>query len=169
MASLGSQLATIFRLDAAATVELFPPGDYNRDGTVDAADYILWRKTLGQSVAYGFGADGDASGTIDDGDYTVWRAHFGQTAGSGAAADGSASGAVPEPTSGPMLLLGMLVILFSTPRDCVTISTFLGAHVCPHVRERKMAFFRQSSGIEVFSKAARHTSLVCAEAPLLSV
>ena len=47
LASIGSQLATIFRLDAAATVELFPPGDYNRDGTVDAADYVFWRKIPG--------------------------------------------------------------------------------------------------------------------------
>jgi hypothetical protein len=23
------------------------PGDYNGDGTVDAADYVVWRKTLG--------------------------------------------------------------------------------------------------------------------------
>ena len=47
IASIGSQLATIFRLDAAATVELFPPGDYDRDGTVDAADYVVWRKNPG--------------------------------------------------------------------------------------------------------------------------
>ena len=50
MASIGSQLATIFRLDAAANVELFPPGDYNRDGTVDAADYVVWRKKCGNDL-----------------------------------------------------------------------------------------------------------------------
>ena len=35
-------------------------GDYNLNGTVDAADYVVWRKTLGTSVAPPFsGADGD--------------------------------------------------------------------------------------------------------------
>ncbi len=26
-----------------------PPGDYNHNGTTDAADYVVWRKTLGQT------------------------------------------------------------------------------------------------------------------------
>ena len=29
------------------------PGDYNADGHVDAADYTIWRDTLGQSVTAG--------------------------------------------------------------------------------------------------------------------
>ena len=109
-ASIGSQLATIFRLDAAATVELFPPGDYNRNGTVDAADYVLWRKTFGQSVAYGLGADGDGSGTIDDADLAVWRSHFGQTTGSGSGA--STNAAVPEPTT-------LFLLTLATARGCL--------------------------------------------------
>ena len=40
------------------------PGDFNLDGAVDAADYILWRKT-----------DGTPAG------YNAWRTHFGQPAG----------------------------------------------------------------------------------------
>ena len=55
-------------------------GDYNLNGIVDAADYVVWRKTLGTSVAPPFtGADGDGDATIDQDDYGVWRAHFGQT------------------------------------------------------------------------------------------
>src|ERR1051325_7723701 len=34
-------------------------GDYDADGDVDAADYVLWRKTLNQNVALGTGADGN--------------------------------------------------------------------------------------------------------------
>ena len=67
------------------------PGDYNGNGIVDGADYVLWRHSEGQSVAAGAGADGDRSGTIDPGDYAVWRSHFGDTA-SGLGAGGS----VPE-------------------------------------------------------------------------
>jgi hypothetical protein len=61
--------------------ERFPrgkQGDYNNNGFVDAADYVVWRKTLGQSVLNpGDGADGDESLTIDEGDYDFWRARFG--------------------------------------------------------------------------------------------
>lgn len=62
-------------------------GDYNHNGTVDAADYIVWRKTLGTSVAPPFvGADGDGNGTIKQGDLNVWRSNFGQPLGSGTGA-----------------------------------------------------------------------------------
>jgi hypothetical protein len=56
-------------------------GDYNRNGLVEAADYVLWRKTLGQSVVPYEGADGNGSGMIDESDYTVWRARFGLVPG----------------------------------------------------------------------------------------
>ena len=68
------------------------PGDYNLDGMVDAADYVLWRKTLSTTGVPAFsGADGDGDGDITQADYGVWRANFGNTlpppaAGSGAAA-----------------------------------------------------------------------------------
>jgi hypothetical protein len=60
-------------------------GDYNRDGGVNAADYVLWRKMLGTSVAPPFvGADGDGDSSIDPGDYDVWEENFAETlAGSG--------------------------------------------------------------------------------------
>jgi len=55
------------------------PGDFNRSGIVDAADYVVWRKTLGSSGVPAYsGADGDGDGTIDDEDYGVWRAGFGE-------------------------------------------------------------------------------------------
>jgi hypothetical protein len=81
-------------MNAHATVL---PGDYNNDGVVDNADYIVWRKGLGTM----FAPNG----------YDVWRAHFGETAagvGSALTASGSlSSGAlgVPEP-SGLVLALG---------------------------------------------------------------
>jgi autotransporter-associated beta strand protein len=84
-------------------------GDYNGNGVVDAADYVVWRNTLGQSPP-GLAADGNSSGTIDAGDYTVWRTHFGQTAGSGSGA--SANAAVPEPATLVQLLVGTLALLF---------------------------------------------------------
>ena len=54
-------------------------GDYNGNGVVDAADYVVWRRTLGQNVAFGSGADGDGDGVIGPGDYTAWRSSFSAT------------------------------------------------------------------------------------------
>jgi hypothetical protein len=54
------------------------PGDYYPDGVVDAADYLVWRRTLGRLNVPPFsGADGNGDGVIDEDDYTVWRANFG--------------------------------------------------------------------------------------------
>jgi probable HAF family extracellular repeat protein len=55
------------------------PGDYNRSGAVDAADYVVWRKTLGSSVPNLTAADGNGNGVVDEGDHSVWRANFGET------------------------------------------------------------------------------------------
>jgi hypothetical protein len=108
----GNVLATKtapFFMAAAATVTtivrdgLSVPlvGDYNLNGTVDAADYVMWRNTLGSPVTPSSGADGDGDGMIGSGDYDLWRAHFGATAGGGAAAaNSSLSGSsVPEPSA----------------------------------------------------------------------
>ncbi len=67
------------------------PGDYNQNGKVDAADYVLWRKTLNQFVAQYSGADGSGDGIIGQEDYGVWTANFGQTLGAGSEAGGESS------------------------------------------------------------------------------
>jgi hypothetical protein len=72
-------------------------GDYNRNGVVDAGDYVVWRKSLGQSVTAGTSADGNFDGQITIADYDVWKSHFGQTGGSGVGVGLQASAAVPEP------------------------------------------------------------------------
>ena len=74
-------------------------GDYNANGTVDAADYVLWRKG---DIA----ADGNGDTVVDQADYDVWRANFGSPA-AGAGSDLS-NAAVPEPSSVAMLLLGLI-------------------------------------------------------------
>ena len=65
------------------------PGDFNENGKVDAADYVMWRK--------GVIPPSHAGETYDD-----FRAHFGEGfSGAGV----SLGGSVPEPTS--FALLGM--------------------------------------------------------------
>jgi T5SS/PEP-CTERM-associated repeat protein len=84
-------------------------GDYNQDGAVDAADYVVWRNTLGLMGA-GLVADGNGNGQIDPGDYDVWRANFGRAAGVGAEnqANSSGAGTVPEPAAIGLLLVTLL-------------------------------------------------------------
>ncbi|HEY3394890.1 MAG TPA: PEP-CTERM sorting domain-containing protein, partial [Lacipirellulaceae bacterium] len=62
-------------------------GDFDGDGDVDAADYVVWRKT-----------DNTPAG------YTLWRTNFGRTAGSG-----SALSAVPEPASALLLTVCLMM------------------------------------------------------------
>lgn len=71
------------------------PGDYDRNGVVDGADFLLWQRELGNEVTPGEGADGDRSGVVDAGDLDVWREWFGKPAGSAA----PVTHGVPEPAS----------------------------------------------------------------------
>ena len=89
-------------------------GDYNRNGVVDAGDYVVWRNSLGQSVAHGAGADGSDNGVIDAADYAVWKAHFGETLGSSGVASDSA---VPEPSSWRSFVVGVGILCLAFGRD----------------------------------------------------
>jgi hypothetical protein len=90
-------------------------GDYNGNGVVDAADYTVWRDTLGSITD--LRANGDDTGAsadkIDAADYAFWKSHFGNTSGSGAGLANVA--AVPEPAA--WLLLGMACLLVNIPRS----------------------------------------------------
>ena len=82
-------------------------GDYNMNGKVDAADYVVWRKTLNQpAVPAGSGADGDGDGTIDPGDLDFWRARFGNNV----PGPGSGAGAIPEPAAATLYFIGLLAL-----------------------------------------------------------
>lgn len=73
-------------------------GDYNQNGTVDAADYTVWRDSLGTTGVTPYsGADGDGNGSIEQADYAVWRSNFGRTLPNGAS--GASSMASQESTA----------------------------------------------------------------------
>ncbi|MGL4514596.1 MAG: choice-of-anchor Q domain-containing protein [Lacipirellulaceae bacterium] len=55
------------------------PGDYNFDGAVNAADYTVYRDTLGQTLGSFAGADGSGDGLVNAADYDVWVANYGRT------------------------------------------------------------------------------------------
>jgi hypothetical protein len=74
---------------------LFAPpgltGDYNGNGKVDAADYVVWRNT---------NINGPAG-------YTDWRANFGKPPGSGSGSGLTAAG-VPEPSAAALCLIAIV-------------------------------------------------------------
>jgi hypothetical protein len=94
------------------------PGDYNGNGAVDAADYVVWRETMGQTGS-GLAADGNVNGVVESGDYEFWRARLGGTAGSvsDTAASGAVLSAMPEPaTAGVFCAIAGLVMVMRRRR-----------------------------------------------------
>jgi cyclophilin family peptidyl-prolyl cis-trans isomerase len=109
-----TQTATAISLSVAAA-------DYNRNGVVDTADYVLWRKTFGQTGT-GLQADGNLNGQVDNGDFTVWRNNFGNISGgtlslgAGAAAGTLAGSSAPEPSSSILVLIAGMIAATSRAR-----------------------------------------------------
>ena len=73
-------------IDAAPGI----PGDFNQNGVVDMADYVIWRSAVGT--------------TYTQSDYDVWRAHFGLSVGATAAVNSM----VPEPSLYIPTVIGLL-------------------------------------------------------------
>jgi len=76
-------------------------GDYNDDGVVDAADYVVWRKHLATDMP--LANETVSLGQVDQDDYDAWRANFGATNGSG----NSLIDIAPEPTAALLVLVGL--------------------------------------------------------------
>jgi hypothetical protein len=71
-------------------------GDFNANGIVDSADYVLWRN--------GGALQNDPTAGVQAADYDFWRSRFGAAAGVSAAVE-TAPAAIPEPSS-----IGLLAI-----------------------------------------------------------
>jgi hypothetical protein len=69
-----------------------PNADFNGDGTVNAADYTVWRDSKGTNVTPGEQGDADFNGQVDQQDYIIWKQQFGTSpdAGGGAGAGDAA-------------------------------------------------------------------------------
>ncbi len=93
------------------------PGDYNLNGVVDAADYVLFRKFHGTSNTL---PNDPIGGTIGTAQYDTWQTNFGAANSAGS---GSAIVPVPEPATGALLLLGLVTLLASQSR-ARTIAAF---------------------------------------------
>jgi hypothetical protein len=85
------------------------PGDYNDNGAVDAADYVMWRQggPLQNEVS--------EPGEVSMADYTAWRTRFGNTSGVGS---GLGNSSVPEPGAFMLIVCaaGLVSLLFARTR-----------------------------------------------------
>jgi hypothetical protein len=87
-----------------------PNADFNRDGTVDAIDYVIWRKNKGKNVPPGTAGDADGNGVVNDDDYQVWRAQFGTSTNDGAAALGGSPARAAKVDALPALVRILLQV-----------------------------------------------------------
>jgi hypothetical protein len=101
-----SPTATIWLPDGTSVLVNTPvgvSGDYNNNGVVDAADYVVWRNAGPTDTL-----PNDATpGTVTSADYDLWKSRFGLTSGSGS---GLSGGAVPEPAAIVLMLMGLAFI-----------------------------------------------------------
>lgn len=74
-------------------------GDYNKNGVVDAADYVVWRSSLNQTGT-NLAADGNKDNRVDSLDYTYWKSRFGKVTTT------SAIAVIPEPATLALILVG---------------------------------------------------------------
>ena len=93
-----AEIQTLFNIAPSGA-----PGDYNGNGAIDAADYVVWRDNLGTTNTI---PNDLTPGMVTQADYDVWRANFGKpTIGSGAG-----NVAVPEPASLTILLVCLAIL-----------------------------------------------------------
>jgi hypothetical protein len=97
----------------------YTTGDYNKDGYVNAADYVVWRKTSGQTgneSNHPF-ADANHDFLVDDADYSSWQKYFGAPGGASGGSGGIANSStsfVPEP--GSWILASFVGMIFPAIR-----------------------------------------------------
>jgi len=79
------------------------PGDADRNGAVQQADYDIWRASFGSNTQ--LAADHNKNGIVDSADYVIWRDNLGLSAGSGGAI------ATPEPSAATTVSIALMALL----------------------------------------------------------
>ena len=80
-------------------------GDYDANGIVEEADYLVWRSAFGSNTQ--LQADGNGDGVVNAADYIIWRKNLGP----GSATSLGVAMLVPEPISWPLAIGGLLGVV----------------------------------------------------------
>ena len=83
-------------------------GDYNVDGVVDMADYVLWRANVGHPA--GTLVNDTTGAVVGEDQYNLWRSNFGNQLGSGSGSQVSGA-AVPELSSIGLMMFGLAALV----------------------------------------------------------
>ena len=114
LADIQAMITKVFRTVA---------GDFNLDGVVDAADYVVWRKSSSMTSGARFTqGDADLDGDVDNADLAQWRSAFGfarqpLSPGSGS---GLGESAVPEPGTLALLTMAVCVLVVRRQGRCAS-------------------------------------------------
>ncbi|MCI0359708.1 MAG: S8 family serine peptidase, partial [Planctomycetaceae bacterium] len=87
-----------FLPSSAVVVAPSLPGDYNNDGSVNAADYVLYRKLLGTGASMPNSTN--PGGPVVAADWPLWKENYGNTDGGGGG--GAASAPTDNPPAAPV-------------------------------------------------------------------
>jgi hypothetical protein len=103
----GTQVVRIYG-EALPPPPVYPPvtGDYNENGTVDAADYVVWRELMSRLEGERPNLPNAVAGPRPpiDGDYGIWHYYFAQSVPPIGAA------AIPEPASWLLACLALCCV-----------------------------------------------------------
>jgi hypothetical protein len=94
-------------------------GDYNQNGIVDAADFIVWRHSMGDTGS-SLPADGNRDQIVNQDDYLVWRSNFGKTSTASGSSVIAAAG-VPEPAGQVLGLFAACGLAINRKRRTTTL------------------------------------------------
>lgn len=84
------------------------PGDFDNDGDVDGADFVVWQTNFPTSSGATAG-DGDGDADVDGADFALWQDGFPTSSGAGAAP-------VPEPAGCLLLTTAALAVMLTRRR-----------------------------------------------------
>lgn len=90
--------------------------DFNGDGSIDGADFLLWQVNLGKLVGATAGeGDADGDGDVDGDDLNAWRS--GVVASPPLAS--IVASAIPEPATGVLAAMVVLTLLYRARARCI--------------------------------------------------
>lgn len=134
-------------------------GDYDRSNAVTGADFLLWQRASGTTVAESFaGADGNGDLFVDAADLELWADRYGDTAPPAVAVDSLLAAAVslaPQTVAVELAVEAELTGAADSEPATVTSSSVVAANTPPYAARRDLAFELLAADRRSSDQAAR--------------